>query len=206
MDNFWNERYIREQFIWGTMPSEITVLFEEYLRKNNVKDILIMGIGYGRNGKYFTEKGYNVDGIEISEEAVKIGKTFDPKINFIKGSILPDFDAGSNKKYDAVFCHDILQLFSENERKTIIRNCAGNCRNNGLILISCISDKDMLYGKGKKIGENTFEIKEGRVMYFSGEEQMKNIGKGLELIKLGSFAEEGRNRIYGIYRACSQAN
>jgi 2-polyprenyl-3-methyl-5-hydroxy-6-metoxy-1,4-benzoquinol methylase len=205
MDNFWNERYARERLIWGTDPSGITILFEEYLRRNNANDILIMGVGYGRNGKYFTEKGYNVDGIEISEEAVKIGKVFDPKINFIKGSIL-DFDAGSGKKYDAVFCHDILQLFPKDARKTIIRNCAGNCKDNGLILISCISDKDMLYGKGKKLEENTFEIKEGRVMYFSGEEQMKNIGKGMELIKLDSFIEEGRGRIYGIYRACSKTD
>ncbi|MDR2602463.1 MAG: methyltransferase domain-containing protein [Spirochaetaceae bacterium] len=199
MDNFWNERYINEQFIWGTKPSEFTVLCEKYLQKNKVKDILIMGIGYGRNGKYFTEKGYHVDGIEISEEAVKIGKTFDPKINFIKGSIL-DLNIELDKRYDAVYCCDIMQLFPRIEQKIIIKNCIKNCKNNGIIIISCISNKDILYGRGKNIGENSFEIKEGHIMYFTNEEQIRNIDEELELIQIDYFIEEGRNRIYGIYK------
>jgi hypothetical protein len=36
------------------------------------KDIeqALMGVGYVRNGKYFVENGYNVDGMEISDEAI----------------------------------------------------------------------------------------------------------------------------------------
>jgi hypothetical protein len=64
-ENFWNNRFLDKKIIFGTDPAKIAVDCEKLFSKNNVKDILIIGIGYGRNGKYFTEKGYCVDGIEI---------------------------------------------------------------------------------------------------------------------------------------------
>jgi hypothetical protein len=80
---FWNNRFIDKKIIWGIEPSKIAIDCEKIFNKNNLKDILIMGAGYGRNGKYFIEKGCFVDGVEISDEAMNIGKTFAPEINFI---------------------------------------------------------------------------------------------------------------------------
>ncbi|MDR1302332.1 MAG: class I SAM-dependent methyltransferase [Treponema sp.] len=205
MDNFWNKRYITEQLIWGVEPSSITVICEKIFKENNTKDILVIGAGYGRNGKYFVENGYHVDGIEISEEAINIGKIFAPEINFIKGSVL---DMNLNKKYDAVFCYDIIQLFQEEKRKTVIENCIKHCKNTGRIMISCLSDKDMLYGIGKMIEGNTFEIRNGLTIHFSNEEEINNIGEKLEIMKLGYSKEKmendrtgkERDRIYGIYK------
>jgi SAM-dependent methyltransferase len=71
---FWNNRFIDKKIIWGIEPSKTTIDCEKIFKKNNIKDILVIGIGYGRNGKYFAKKGYNVDGIEISDEAICIGK------------------------------------------------------------------------------------------------------------------------------------
>jgi 2-polyprenyl-3-methyl-5-hydroxy-6-metoxy-1,4-benzoquinol methylase len=201
MKEFWNKRFMEKQYIWGNKPCNIAILCEKIFKENDVKDILIMGIGYGRNGKYFIKNGYNVDGIEISEEAINIGKQFAPEINFINGSLL---DINLNKQYDAIFCYDIMQLFQKNERKMIVKNCIKHCKSNGIIMLSCLSNNDMLFGRGNKIEENTFEIKEGLTVHFSNEEEMKNINEGLNVIKIEYSVEkiEGekeRNRIYGIY-------
>jgi SAM-dependent methyltransferase len=198
---FWNKRFMEKQYIWGSKPSIIAILCEKIFKENNVKDILIMGVGYGRNGKYFIENGYNVDGIEISEEAINIGKQFSQKINFINGSVL---DISLNKKYDAIFCYDIMQLFQKNERKRIVENCIKHCKGNGIIMLSCLFNNDILFGRGNEIEENTFEIKEGLTVHFSNEEEMKNIDEELNVIKIEYSVEkiEGekeRNRIYGIY-------
>ena len=205
MENFWNNRFIDNQFIWGFEPCNTAIICEKIFRKYYVKDILIMGAGYGSNGKYFTDNGYIVDGIEISEEAINIGKTFAPKVNFIKGSIL---DINLNKKYDAVYCYDIMQLLLKDEREIIIENCIKYCKNNGIIIISCLSDKDMLFNIGKEIEKNTFVFKEGLTIHFSNKEEMNNLNKELEIIQLeyskecekSKGIEKDLNRIIGIYK------
>jgi 2-polyprenyl-3-methyl-5-hydroxy-6-metoxy-1,4-benzoquinol methylase len=203
-EDFWNNRFIDRKIIWGIEPSKIAIDCEKIFKENNIKDILVMGIGYGRNGKYFTEKGYCVDGIEISDEAIYIGKTFAPEINFIKGNIL---DIKLDKNYDFIFCYDIMQLFLKHERQKIIENCINHCKNNGMIMISCLSKMDILFGIGNQFEENTFEFNKDLTIHFSDEIEMNNINNKLKTIKLDYVIEKDnvginreRNRIYGIYK------
>jgi 2-polyprenyl-3-methyl-5-hydroxy-6-metoxy-1,4-benzoquinol methylase len=205
MNNYWNQRFIKEKFMWGIEPSNVAIKCEKIFKENNVKDVLVMGIGYGRNGKYFSENNYNVDGIEYSEEAIKLGKMYCPKINFINDSVL---DIKLDKKYDALFCYSILHLFQMNDRKILLKNCIRHCRENGIIIISCCSIRDKTFGVGNKIEENTYEIKQGKILHFFTEEEIMNISSELENIKFDYSLErietdersEEYNMIYGIYR------
>jgi 2-polyprenyl-3-methyl-5-hydroxy-6-metoxy-1,4-benzoquinol methylase len=205
MKDYWNARFENEGLMWGIEPSDVVVKFGQKLKENNVKDILIIGIGYGRNGKFLIENGYNVDGIELSEEAIKLGEKFCPKIKFINASFL---DINLNKEYDAIFCYSILHLFKEKDRKRIIENCIKHCRNNGLILLSCFSVNDKTFGTGNKIEDNTYEIKNGKTVHFFTESEIINIDKNLEIIcynySLEKIETENRKEeykmIYGIYK------
>jgi len=210
MDNYWENRFVKEKILWGIKPSNIVINCEKIFKENNVKNVLIMGIGYGRNGKYFIENGYNVDGIELSNEAIKIGKEFCPKINFINGSVL---NIDLEKKYDAIFCYSIIHLFQKSDRQKILENCIKYCKDNGLIAISNCSTKDKTYKIGNKIEENTYEIKEGKIIHFFDEEEMKSMDKELEIIKIDLSEEiietekrkEKYNMIYGIYKNAKTA-
>jgi SAM-dependent methyltransferase len=205
MNDYWDVRFQNEGLMWGIEPSDVVVRCEQKFKENSVKDILIMGIGYGRNGKFFIENGYNVDGIELSEEAIKLGESFCPKIKFINASFL---DINLNKECDAILCYSILHLFKEKDRKKIIGNCIKHCRNNGLILLSCFSVNDKTFGTGNKIEDNTYEIKSGKIVHFFTESEIINIDKNLEIICYNYSIEkvETENRkeeykmIYGIYR------
>ena len=202
-EEYWNNRYLSEKSIWGTNPAKIINICDEIFNKYNIRDILIMGIGYGRNGKYFSENNYNVDGIEISDEAIKIGKTFAPEVNFFKGNVL---NTNLNKTYGAVFCYDIIQILLKNEREALVEQCIKHCKSNGLIMISCLSKKDVLYGRGKRIEENTFTNDSEKELHFhySDEAEMEKIHPGLKPIKTENFREEyeggiTKDRIFCIY-------
>jgi 2-polyprenyl-3-methyl-5-hydroxy-6-metoxy-1,4-benzoquinol methylase len=205
MEQYWNERFTKEKNIWGTEPSKIAVICEGIFRENNIKTILIMGIGYGRNGRYFADKNYTVDGIEISDEAIKLGKIFAPKIKYIQGSVL---EIKSDKKYDAIFCFDLIHLFKEEERKKIIKNCVEQVKENGIIMISCFSTEDKTYGTGPLVERNTYEVKKDKVVHFFGQDEMENIDKGLEVINIDRVIERIKTEkreeeykiIYGIYK------
>ncbi|MDR2138139.1 MAG: class I SAM-dependent methyltransferase [Tannerella sp.] len=154
------------------------------------------GAGYGRNAKYFSDKGYTVDGIEYSTEAVEMGKTFAPKVNFICSSIL---DYHTDKKYDGIFCHSFIHLFKRKERESILRKCVESLNDNGIIMVSCCTREHAAYGSGKLVEENTCEIKDGLVLHFYDEEELAHISNTLEPIEIGTLDEEYKF-IYGIFR------
>ena len=205
MDEYWNKRFVNEKLIWGLNPSLVAVESEKIFKMNNIENILILGIGYGRNGKYYIKKGYNVDGIEISIEAINIGKEFCPEINFIYGSVL---SMDLKKEYDAVICYSIIHLFQRQDREIIIENCINHCCKNGLIVISCFSIKDKTFGIGKEIEVNTFETKPDKIVHFYDRNEMENISNKLELVKLDYSSErietekriDNYEMIYGLYR------
>jgi SAM-dependent methyltransferase len=97
-NNIWNDAFQKNRMIWGIEPSGAAKITEKVFSSNNVKTILVIGAGYGRNAKYFSDKNYIVDGIEYSREAIETGKIFAPQVNFIYGSIL-DYN-NMNKKYE----------------------------------------------------------------------------------------------------------
>ena len=69
--------------MWGFEPAESAILVKDFFVEEKLKDILIPGIGYGRNAKIFLENGINVTGIEI-DEPIK----FDNKIPPMKFTVI----------------------------------------------------------------------------------------------------------------------
>ncbi len=70
MNDFWDKLFEKEKTNWGFTPSDSAILTKEIFLLNKIKDILIPGIGYGRNAKIFYDNGINVDGIEVSKIAI----------------------------------------------------------------------------------------------------------------------------------------
>lgn len=72
MTEFWESSFIEKQMMWGLEPADSAILAKDFFLEKKVKDILIPGIGYGRNAKIFLDNGINVTGIEISKTAIEI--------------------------------------------------------------------------------------------------------------------------------------
>ncbi len=104
----------------GFEPTESAILTKDFFVENNVKDILVPGIGYGRNAKVFIENSINVTGIEISKTAIDLARENGLEdVSIYHGSVneMP-FD---NKLYDGIFSHALLHLLNEQERETLLK-------------------------------------------------------------------------------------
>jgi 2-polyprenyl-3-methyl-5-hydroxy-6-metoxy-1,4-benzoquinol methylase len=195
-NNIWNDVFQEQNMIWGTVPSGVAEITEEIFSENNVKTILVIGAGYGRNANYFSDKNYIVDGVEYAKDAIALGKTFAPKVNFIHRSIL---DYSTDKKYDGIFCHSFIHLFRKTERDIIIEKCIENINDNGIIMLSCCTKEHVAYGTGKLIEKNTFELKEGLSLHFYDQEELEHIHDQFTLLTSGTLCEEYKF-IYGIFQ------
>src|SRR5690606_20931655 len=114
MTEFWEQAFRNKQEMWGSEPAKSTVLTKDLFVEHEIKNVLIPGIGYGRNAKIFLKSGMTITGIEISQTAIELAhKHFGNDLTIYHGSVtdMPYDD----KLYDGIFCFGLIYLLDKNE-------------------------------------------------------------------------------------------
>ncbi len=175
MKEFWNLLYNKIGTEWGFEPSDSAIVASEIFSNRGYKEVLIPGIGYGRNISPFTDKGMYISGIEISGEAIKLMKKTDLVKEIYEGSVL---DMPFSKvKYDAVFSYALLHLFDYYERRKIISACYNQLKDGGMMIFS-VSSADDKKNKGRLIGRNRFvQSNSMKVFYYDDSSIQKEFSK-----------------------------
>lgn len=173
MTEFWEEAFKDKQEMWGLDPAKSAVLTNELFVANNVKNVLIPGIGYGRNAQVFINSGIAVTGIEISQTAIDLAKKhFSTDLSIHHGSVMEmPFD---NKLYDGIFCHALVHLLDKSERANLIASCYNQLAENGLMVFTTITKKAKTYGQGIRISEDRFEMFGGVKLFFYDRETIED--------------------------------
>lgn len=173
MTEFWEANFIEKQAMWGFEPSYSAILTKDLFVEKKIRNVLIPGIGYGRNARIFRDNGMAVTGIEISKTAIEIaGKHFGTDMTIHHGSVVDmPFD---NNQYDGIFCYALIHLLDSSEREKLIRDCYHQLTDNGYMVFSAISKEAPTYGRGKFISKDRYEIFEGIKMYFYDRESIKS--------------------------------
>ncbi len=168
-DEFWESVFSERQEMWGFEPAESALTTKDLFLKNNIKSVLIPGIGYGRNARVFSDAGMDVTGIEISKTAVELAeKHFGKDLKIFHGSVTEmPFD---QNYYNGIFCYALIHLLDSNDRKKLIADCYNQLTANGLMVFIAINTTAHTFGQGKFLGRNRYEIFEGVQMYFYDEE------------------------------------
>ncbi|PEJ08506.1 class I SAM-dependent methyltransferase [Bacillus wiedmannii] len=191
---FWESSFIEKQTMWGFEPTESAILTKDFFVENNVKDILVPGIGYGRNAKVFIENGINVTGIEISKTAIDLArKNGLEDVSMYHGSVneIP-FD---NKLYDGIFSHALLHLLNGEEREKFIKDCYNQLKPGGYLVFTTVSKKAPMYGKGSQLGKDYYEIMEGVKMFFYDSESIKQDFNKYGLVQVSEIDEPNKNMV-----------
>lgn len=172
MENFWEKNFKIKQTMWGFEPSESAILVKDFFIEKDIKEILIPGIGYGRNARLFVENGFDVTGIEISKTAIELAYTKnDLQIIIFHGSVVDmPFE---NKIYDGIFSYALIHLLNIHQRKKFILDCFNQLKPGGYMFFSSISKNDKMYGNGKKISKDRFETTNGVNVFFFDEMSIK---------------------------------
>ncbi len=102
----------------------------------NIKTILDLGCGTGLHDKELALRGYNITGLDLSEEMINLAKKRNPNSKFIVGS-MSNFELGD--KFDAVICmFSALGYLTENKQLGGFFNCIKkHLKPDGLLIIDC---------------------------------------------------------------------
>jgi SAM-dependent methyltransferase len=171
MAEFWEENFLEKQEMWGLEPSKSAVLVKDFFVENSIKNILIPGIGYGRNAQVFRDNGITVTGIEISQTAIDLAaKHYGKDLKIYHGSVT-DMPFDSNK-YDGIFCYALIHLLDDKDRKKLIQDCYSQLSDNGYMVFTAITKDAQTYAKGKFISKDRYEIFDGVQMFFYDKESI----------------------------------
>lgn len=131
MKEFWNERFDKEEFVYGTQPNEF---FAEQLVNLNKGKILLLGEGEGRNAVFAAKKGWHVDAYDYStsakDKAETLAKDNNVRINYNLVDLV-EFNP-QNGIYDAVGL--VYLHFPPEIRKQIHKKAVDSLKKGGKII------------------------------------------------------------------------
>lgn len=168
---FWEAAFTDKQEMWGFNPAQSAILAKDFFVAKGVKNILIPGIGYGRNAQIFRDNGMDVTGIEISKTAIEMAnKHYGTDMIIHHGSVTDmPFD---DHQYDGIFCYALIHLLDSSERKKLIHDCYNQLSANGHMVFTVISKEAPTYGKGTLISIDRYEMFGGVKMFFYDRESV----------------------------------
>lgn len=181
MGEFWEDNFIEKREMWGFEPAKSASLTKKFFVEKGLRNILIPGIGYGRNAQIFRDSGISVTGIEISRTAIEMArKHYGPDMAIYHGSVIDmPFD---DRQYDGIFCYALIHLLSSTERARLVADCYNQLAENGYMVFAVVTKEAPIYGRGKLVDKDRFEIADGVKMFFYDLESVN-----AEFEKVGLF-------------------
>jgi SAM-dependent methyltransferase len=195
MSEVWNKVYNSDNSFFGEEPSNFALLCFNHMKANNVKKVLELGGGHGRDTIFFASNGIIVDALDYSVVAIdildKVAKekrlpikrqTFDVK------SPLP-FEDGY---FDAVYSHMIFNMrFSEDELHLVFSEIKRVLKPERLNFFSVRNHHDRSYGKDVEVDEGIYDIDGFQIRFFT-EKQIQGLvyAQGFEILWIKEEYEE----------------
>jgi len=124
--------------------------------------VLDIGIGEGRNAFFFAQKGFAVEGIDLSETAIKRCLSISEKLQLNIEATVDDittFDIQPNH-YSLIILSNVLNFFPEEEIALIIDKVKKGLVKDGLVYMNVFDINDpsrkKAIDKYKRLGRNSF--------------------------------------------------
>jgi SAM-dependent methyltransferase len=164
MQEYWESKYGAEGALWKFEPSDSAMIALQLFKAEKIQNILIPGVGYGRNAGLFYEHGFKLTGIEISKSAINLAKANGLDFNIYHGTVLNmPFD---NEQFDGIYCYALIHLLNKNERRRFLFSCYNQLKEGGLMIFVVASTHMSMYGTGKNLSKNRYRISRGLNVFF----------------------------------------
>lgn len=187
MIEYWESRFKEEGAMWRFEPSNSATFALELFKSKKMNHILIPGMGYGRNAKLFHDNGFEVTGIEISESAIDIARSNGLNFNIHHGSVV--YMPLNNEQYDGIYCYALIHLLNKPERKAFLKACYTQLKAGGLMIFVTASKRMGMYGTGKYLSKDRYEISKGLSVYFYDNDTIEKEFSGFGLTEYNDIEE-----------------
>lgn len=143
-DEYWNERYRGEEFLYGLEPNSFLVECSNLLNGS----VLSLSEGEGRNAVFLASKGLKVHGVDLSEVALNKAQALAKSENVEIQTQVADLAQFEPKQnfYDAVISISAhLPSVIRNRLYPLVEECL---KPNGIIILEAYSESQLALNTG----------------------------------------------------------
>jgi SAM-dependent methyltransferase len=202
MSSFWDRLYQTDNSFFGEEPSNFALsCYNEYMEKNNLKKMLELGCGQGRDTLFYASKGIDVTALDFSSVAINGLIKHAKERNLLNNIYASIFDARSNNTipfdkdgFDVVYSHMFFNMrFTWEQLKFMFQEIRRVLRSNGFNFFSVRNHNDKSFGKGKKIDNNddVYDLNGFQIRFFT-KQHVKTLvkGEGFEILDIKESHED----------------
>ena len=202
----WDDIYKKElRGIWYPMLGVIRftarylkrkIGIDLYETKKESKRIVDLGCGNGNHVVFFAEQGFDVSGLDLSEEAIEIAKAWLNKRNLKADLRVGDIERlpYPDQSFDVAISHGVLDHISFEKAKKAMEEIKRILVPGGYVCISLRSTEDCEFGRGKKVDQNTFVLEEGYekgvIQHYFDFREIKELFKDFKIFDLELHEEK----------------
>jgi SAM-dependent methyltransferase len=191
---YWENNFLSKPGMFGLDPSEAAINTLKTFKEENIKKIVELGAGLGRDTLFFAKNSINIVALDYSPAAIKIinKKALETKLsNFISAKI---FDVRKKLPFEdnsigGCFSHMLYCMaLSTAEIKYLNSEICRILKPGGFNIYTVRHAGDGDYKNGTHIGEDLYE-NDGFIVHFFSEEKVRKISDGFVIINIESFEE-----------------
>ena len=193
---YWEASFLSKPEMFGLEPSLAAVKSLKSFQKHNIKNIVELGAGLGRDTIFFAQNSIRVEALDYSKASIESITNKSTKLNLtelIKPKIfdvrkkLPFKDSSIDGCFShMLYCMALTNLEIENLNKEICRIL----KPKGINIYTVRHTGDGDYKNGVHISEDLYE-NDGFIVHFFSEEKIKNLSSGFNILEIKKF-EEGK--------------
>lgn len=143
---FWNQRYGKEEFAYGTAPNDFLVEFARHIKPGG--EVLCLADGEGRNGVWLAMQSHAVTSVDIAAEGMaKAGRLAAAQGVVLDTQVadLAVFDPGTDA-WDGIV--SIFMHLPSNLRRDVLARCVAALRPGGVVLFEAYAKGQLRRGTG----------------------------------------------------------
>ena len=192
----WEVNFSSKPEMFGLEPSIVAIKSIKLFKEKNIKNILEIGAGLGRDTIFFAQNSIKVKALDYIPSAIKIineNVTKKGLLNYVATKV---FDIRKklplkDNSIEACFSHMLYCMaLSTEEIKNLNNEICRVLKPNGINIYTVRHIEDGDYKNGIHIGENLYE-NDGFIVHFFSEEKIKDLSEGFNIIEIEKF-EEGK--------------
>jgi SAM-dependent methyltransferase len=193
---YWENNFLTKPEMFGLEPSKAAVNTLKTFKEQNIKKIVELGAGLGRDTIFFAKNSISVEALDYSPTAIKIinKKVSENRLSNLVSTKIFDVRKKlpfENNSVEACFSHMLYCMaLSTAELKYLNSEICRILKPGGFNIYTVRHAGDGDYKNGAHIGEDLYE-NNGFIVHFFSEEKVRQIADGFNIINIEKF-EEGK--------------
>ena len=190
----WEKNFSSKSEMFGVEASVAATSAVKIFKEKNVKKIIELGSGQGRDTIFFAKNGFHIEALDYSSSAIKaiinkskeynLGNSLNAKIFDLRKKL--PYESGF---FDGCFSHMLYCMaFSIEEIENLNNEVHRVLKKGGVNIFTVRNTTDGDYRNGTHIGQDLYE-NDGFIVHFFSEDKIKRLLKGFELKDISIFNE-----------------